>query len=438
MQLTSLDYKYLEPLALETFRNLTQTNMGSLVAESTIGRKFLVDMLFEQVADKLSSEVALLEKKYWVFGGKESKKQKDTSTGKSQAAALAFVHKEIEKEKQIVRRTIAQAANSCFTEEELKQAGLTDTFMETMAEQVDRQSTKATADIEYMLTALQQQVSRTERKVESALRKKANFFSRMWDRFKSFFSRDSKLRRFFAVVKSALKKHWKIATIVFGLGVVIGIAVLMIKYKKSVNRGFLKRIGVYIWNAVKWPFAKIRAGVTWLINKIKSLFGKKGVVESALDKELTFSEFQFLAESLVLEAEQEGEGEKGIARRAVDFVTKWAKKIGWKAPKTVVSKAINLTLKKFDLTDATKSKKVAQDLIEAYSKRLERLKKVKEKLGPKQDQVIKSIDQQIKATKSIIRRLKVAKWTNILTVVFMVCVVAALIAIAYYVVKKVR
>ena len=374
MELTSLDYKFLEPLALETFRNLTQTNMGSLVAESTIGRKFLVDMLFEQVSTDI------LE----------------------QAPVGADIQQEIEAAKQ-----------------ELVKAG---------TEALGGKGSKT----------LKGAIKGADKAAVTTDKNKANFFVRMWDRFKSFFTGDSRLSRFFTAAKSAIKKHWKIAAVVFGMSVVVGIVVLMVKHKKSVDRPFLKKTSNYVWNAIKWPFAKINLGVTWLINRIKKLFGKKGVVESALDKSLTFPELQFLAESLVLEANEQGEGKKGIARRAAQFVTRWAKNVGWEAPKTVVTKAIAQTLKKFDLADVAKCKETAADLIDVHSQRLDQLKKMKEKLSDKDKNALKNIDKQIKTTKSIIRRLKLVKWTNVLTVVFMVCVVAALVAIAYYAIKKVR
>ena len=375
MELTSLDYKFLEPIALETFRNLTQTNMGSLVAESTIGRKFLVDMLFEQVSASLQEHAPV--------GSDVQQEVKEASQELVKAGVEALDGKGA--------RTLKQAIKGA-----------------------------------------------SESVVTSESKDKANFFIRMWDRFKSFFTGDSRLGRFFRAVRSGIRKHWKIAAVVFGIGVIIGIVVLMVRRKKSVDKAFVRQTASYVWNAIKWPFSKIRLGVTWLINKVKGLFGKKGVVESALDKYLTFSEVQFLAESLVLEANNQGEGKKGIAKRAVDFVTKWAKRVGWEAPKSVVTKAIAQTLKKFNLSDVAGCKETAADLIDVYSQRLEQLKKMKEKLSDKDQDALKNIDKQIKTTKSIIRRLKLVKWTNVLTVVFMVCVVAALVAIAYYVVKKVR
>jgi len=205
------------------------------------------------------------------------------------------------------------------------------------------------------------------------------------------------------------------------------------------QRDAAKKIFNFIVKMVKWPFQKASQGITWVVNKIKSMVGKGGTkkkrkAESINSEDPEYMELYSLAESyLMLEADDKKDkaseaDKKSILEKTWNFI----KKYGYSVPKDFVFKMWVKYASLFDKATREGVAPLKKELSEAKKK----LKEVISKGDDKDSKAAKDAQAKVDELSKKILDVQSKQATNWKAIVVAVIVVLIIAAVIYYVYKK--
>jgi len=383
MSMSSAEYMFLEQLALDTkYSGIENTEYGSLMLESTIGRRFIVETLFLEAKVDVKSMGVM---------GSALNKDKDKNR---LANSLA---KEFNK-------LIVMAKKSGNTREAKRLLQAKKEMMKTYGIYFNNDSKSSKDGLSII------------------------------ERFKKiFYSVGDWGKEVYKTTVSFIKKH-PYKSVAIAMAVVSFITYILVE-----QRDLAKKILVFIRNMVTFPFRKIYQGLTWVISKILGN-SKHEFSESVINHQFTYC--TGLYESVLFLTEAEGDKIKNVKENIFKKVWAFITKYGWKVPKRVAISAVfkytSLFYKDIELGKIDKIQKELDGLLKEYNeyKKLSKGENVDEKIFGKE---MESISQQIENKRNELTQEKSKfikeHWKPILITLV---TLAVIISIAIYVYKKNR